>query len=174
VLQQIIEFYLCAKLEPSGDISSRIVFAKVSDGKGNVRDGPPYCGYQTGTCSTCGSWNLPRAAYTCHLLTECPTIQHECRLPDRPHRARISDPTHTWTPIRERGAEGDHAARQVLFTCSPCERAQLYRQEKRAKPREGGNWSSSYLCRPSRKRPEKREKNCRLLQTATQRGSLRT
>lgn len=46
------------------------------------RRGPPaYCGYQTGTCGTCGAGNSARAAYTCHLSPECPTRceAHGCR-----------------------------------------------------------------------------------------------
>lgn len=116
---------------------------------------PPYCGYQTGTCPTCGSRNSPRAAYTCHLFAKCPTIQRGTNvvLPI------VLIREYAVLRVREcRNVAEDHAARQALFTCSPRERA-ISARRKSELSREGGNWSASYLC--GRKRPEKREKKLR-------------
>lgn len=92
-----------------------------------MHGGLPYCGYQTGTCPTCGSGNSPYAAYTCHLLAECPTIRarHECRLPDRPYSTRICGSACTWTPLRERGWRRSCGTTGALylFTLRVCERA---------------------------------------------------
>lgn len=162
--KQIIEFCSCAKFATSRDISSWIVFMKRgSDGKSSVRRSAilqisnryvPYMRIRefTSRClhlsSTCRVSNYP--------------ARHECRSPDRPHNAGVCGPCAyvndgTWT------VEGDHAARQMLYTRSPCEIVRelsyIGKNEKRVKPREGGNWSASYLCRPSRKRPGKQEKN---------------
>lgn len=117
----------------SRDISLWVVFVKVDDER-NVHSDPPYCGYQTGTCTTCGSGNLPRAAYTCHdLFAECPTIRarHERRSLDRPHSASmILSLRERTAPVREYETKGNHAVRtgaRYLFTLRACERTQLYR-----------------------------------------------
>lgn len=160
IAKQIIEFCSCAKFATSPDISSWTVFTKRGDEKRSVCGDPPYCGYQTGTCRTCGSRNSPRAAL--HLSSTCRVsnypARHECRSPDRPHNARVCDPC-AYMTVRERGWRRSCGTTGALYplTLRACEREPSYigKNEKRAKPREGGNWSAPYLCRPSRKRPEK-------------------
>lgn len=132
--KQIIEFCSCAKFATSRDISSWMVFTKRgSDGKSSVCGDPPYCRYQTGTCRTCGSGNSPRAAYTCHLLAECPTIQQGTNVvcPIVLITREYAVLAHTWTTVRERGRRRSCGTTDALYplTLRACERAQLYRQK---------------------------------------------
>jgi len=153
----------------SRDISLWVVFVKVDDER-NVHSDPPYCGYQTGTCTTCGSGNLPRAAYTCHdLFAECPTIRarHERRSLDRPHSASMilslrERRAGTWIWDQRQSCGTDRCSLPVHLA-SLWKNSAISTKMKNEVSHEREEIDRRIFVGSSRKRPGKRKKNCGLL-----------
>lgn len=68
--------YLRGNSEPCNEIAlPRTTYrSRVKSQRMCTRYGPPYCGYQAGTCPTCGLENSPTLVIS---LAECPTIQRQ-------------------------------------------------------------------------------------------------